>query len=127
MTRMAPSPFGSGVPGLSTSDRSHGPQYFQRGRSATTAHTASRGAPECAEDSTTCLAMRPSRLQPLARPGLERAHGRLERAALLGEAVLDSHRSAVEHLALHDPLRLELLETLGQQAVGEVRHQLLYR
>src|SRR2546423_10847513 len=109
ITRMAPSPLGSAAPGLSTSERSQGPQYFQWGRSATTAHTASRGARECADDSTTCFAMRPSRLQPLARPGLERAHGRLEGTALLGEAVLDSHRSAVEHPSPHDTRRLLLL------------------
>src|SRR5256885_17258257 len=91
ITRMAPTPFGSGEPSCSTSDSSQGPQSFQPLRSAITAHTVSRGALECAEDSTTCFAMWPSRLQPLARPGLERAHGRLEGAAPLGEAGLDSH------------------------------------
>src|SRR5207253_9686703 len=120
ITRTAPTPFGSAEPCCSTSDTSQRPQSFQPLRSATTAQTVSRGALECADDSTTCFAIRLCRLQPLARPRLERPHRGLERPALLGQRVLDPHRSAVEHLALDDPLALELLQPLGEQAVGEV-------
>src|SRR3954453_7990722 len=75
-------------------------------RSATNARTSSavRG----------CSLMR-GRLQPGVCPALERAHGGLERLALLGEDVLDLHRGVVDHVPLDDPLCLQLLHPLGQQ------------
>src|SRR4051794_31216291 len=94
ITRMAPSPLGSGAPSRSTSVRSQGPQSFQALRSEVTPQTVSRGALECAEASTPCFAISCGRLQPLARPGLQGANGRLESAALLVQAVLDAHRCA---------------------------------
>src|SRR3954469_15427845 len=60
------------------------------------------------------------RLQPGVGPALEREHGRLERLALGGEAVFDPHRRVVDHAALDDALRLQLLHPLGQEAVGQV-------
>src|SRR5215212_8965966 len=66
-----------------------------------------------------------ARLQPGVGPLLERAHGRLEGLALLGEDVLHPHGRVGDHVPLDDALGLELLHPLGQQAVGEVRHQLL--
>src|SRR5918999_2419807 len=50
------------------------------------------------------------RLQPGARPDLQRPHSGLERAALLGERVFDARRHAFARAALDDPLRLELLQ-----------------
>src|SRR5437763_16753996 len=90
MCLIAPTPFGSGAPSRSGSETSHAPQSFQLPTSATSAHTLSRGALECSEASTTCVAIARGRLQPLARPLLERAHGRLDRPALLREAVFDA-------------------------------------
>src|SRR4051812_33876819 len=104
ITRTAPAPFGSGEPACSTADSSHGHQSLQPLRSESTSHTFSRGALDCADASITCFAIGGRRLQPLARPRLEGANGRLERTALLGEAVLHAHRGSVEHLALHDAL-----------------------
>src|SRR5687768_17398113 len=60
------------------------------------------------------------RLQPRVGPALEREHGGLERLALLGQDVLDPDRGVVDHVALDDPLSLELLHPLGQQAVGQI-------
>src|ERR687895_2095230 len=65
-------------------------------------------------------------LKPGARPDLQRAHGGLEGPPLLGEDVLDPHRHAVAAAPLHDPLLLELLEPLGQETVGQVRHEDLH-
>ena len=43
----------------------------------------------------------------------------------VGEEVLDPHRRVVDHAALDDALRLQLLHPLGQQPVREVGHELL--
>src|SRR5215203_3228488 len=61
--------------------------------------------------------------EPGAGPHLERPHGGLEGAALAGEAVLHAHRHAVDDAAVDDPAPLELLEALGQEPVGDVRHE----
>src|SRR5829696_7310899 len=53
-----------------------------------------------------------SRLQPGARPTLQRHDGRLERLALLGQDVFDPHRGVIDHPPLDDPLGLELLHSL---------------
>src|ERR671919_1678981 len=66
------------------------------------------------------------RLQPGARPDLQRPHGGLERAALLGERVFDARRHAFARAALDDPLRLELLQALGEEAVRQVGHEDLH-
>src|SRR4051794_29837557 len=58
--------------------------------------------------------------EPLAAPLLERADRRLERLALLGERVLHADGRAVEHTALDDALCLQLLEALGEEAVGQL-------
>src|SRR4051812_31582313 len=62
--------------------------------------------------------------QPLAAPLLQGADGGLERAALLGEAVLHAHRRAVEHAALDHALGFELLQALRQEAIGQFRDEL---
>src|SRR4051794_871661 len=62
--------------------------------------------------------------QVLVRPLLEAAKSGLERAAAIGEAVLDAHRRALEHPALDDALGLELLEPLAEEAVGELGHEM---
>src|SRR4051794_18411869 len=62
--------------------------------------------------------------QPLATPLLQGADGRLERAALLGEAVLHADRRAVDDAALDHALALELLEALGEQPIGQLGHEL---
>src|SRR3954454_21261642 len=62
--------------------------------------------------------------EPLASPLLQGADGGLERAALLGEAVLHAHGRAVEDAALHHSLGLELLQPLGEQAVGKLGDEL---
>src|SRR5688572_18194411 len=64
--------------------------------------------------------------KPVVRPALEGAHGRLERAALVRERVLDPDGTAVAHVTLDDPLGLELLHTLGEQPVRDVRHELAH-
>src|SRR5918992_2112577 len=63
-------------------------------------------------------------VQPGLRPGLQGAHGGLESAALVREGVLHPHGGLVDDAAFDDPLALELLEALGEQPVGQVRHQL---
>src|SRR3954447_1207155 len=62
----------------------------------------------------------PRRLQPSVGPQLERAHGGLEGLPLLREDVLHSHGRVVDHVALDDPLALQLLHPLRQQPVGQV-------
>src|SRR4051794_32577629 len=62
--------------------------------------------------------------QVLVRPLLEAAKSGLERAAAIREAVLDPHRRALEHAPLDDALRLELLEPLAQESVGELGHEM---
>ena len=50
-------------------------------------------------------------------------HGGLEGAALGGDRVLDPDGRAVDDVALHYALGLELLEALGEEAIGDVRNQ----
>src|SRR5687768_16723607 len=64
-------------------------------------------------------------LQPGARPDLQRAYGGLERLALVGQAVLHTHRHGVDHAALDDALGFQLLHAFRQQAVRQVGHQRL--
>src|SRR5688572_2141211 len=64
--------------------------------------------------------------EPVVRPALESAHGRLEGTALVRERVLDPDGPGVADVAFDDALPLELLHALGQKAVRDVRHQLTY-
>src|SRR6185436_9839934 len=64
--------------------------------------------------------------QPVVRPALKRAHGRLEGAALVRERVLDLDGTRVAHVTLDDLLGLELLHPLGQEPVGDVGHELAH-
>src|ERR671919_1046405 len=70
--------------------------------------------------------LRHGRLQPGARPDLQRPHGGLKRAALLGERVFNARRNAFARAALDDPLGLELLQALGEEAVRQVGHEDLH-
>src|SRR5205807_1767911 len=62
--------------------------------------------------------------EPALGPALELRQRWLELVTHLGELVFDPQRRPGDHLAFHDPARLELLHPLGQQAIGELRHGL---
>src|SRR5215208_6413680 len=66
-----------------------------------------------------------SRLQPGARPALQRQDSGLERLALLGQGVFHPHRGVVDHAPLDDPLGRQLLHALRQKSVRQVGHELL--
>src|SRR3954469_23608385 len=60
--------------------------------------------------------------QPPARPGLQLLERRLERPAHVGQLVEDLDGRARVDVSRDDTARLELLHTLGQQAVAQLGH-----
>src|SRR4051794_20424235 len=60
--------------------------------------------------------------QPAARPALHGLERRLEVAPHLRQGVLDADGRAGMHRALDDPPGFELLQALGEEAVGELGH-----
>src|SRR4051794_1397295 len=61
--------------------------------------------------------------QPAARPALHGLERRLEVAPHLRQGVLDPDGRAGMHGALDDPAGLELLQALGEEAIGQLGHR----
>src|SRR6202008_3500585 len=64
----------------------------------------------------------PDRLQPAVRPGLQLFEGRGQLAPAGGGLVLDRRGRGLRHAAPDDPVGLELLHALGEQAVRQIGH-----